>query len=468
MLRAVFLGHQGWLLSSASTRVLIDPVLTDGFGHAGMAGSVFPRRRIELGWLSPIDAVFLTHEHDDHFDVASLLRLDRRIPIFISARSSVAMVEFLAERGFAVRSVEPNSTTPIGDLSLRTFVADHCATPDADEWDVLPFIVSDDAGHGVFASSVDVPIPASMIEALADMPGWPGILCLANNTTDTRFVWREAGALRRSDDTDALVRVLSRRLAALSERVGLPRFTAVTGGGWSHPPQLAWVDALAFSVDPRRLAIGLSRTCGGCVRAMLPGQGVALHASQMQEVSDPAVALEGQSERPEVGTVEVPALPDAAVLPAATLDWGGLDLGLKRFARFLYARAVFAQVHSLPGADALGFVLHTPASPLVFAYRPSAGGFEAVTEQDPFIRFASGFECWAADLLALFEGRLAASALCYTGRLRCWNRSPEALRVSPHLLWLFSHPLHRPTTARALYEHVAEVCGPVAIEVRPR
>lgn len=468
MLRAVFLGHQGWLLSSDSARVLVDPLLTEGFGHGGKAGLVFPERSVDLAALSPIDAVFLTHEHDDHFDIASLLRLDRRIPMLISARSSVAMAGFLSAQGFEVRRIGPETTTRIGDMELRTFVAEHGTTPEADEWDALPFIVSDDGGQGVFASSVDVSMPQTMLKALSDMPGWPGVLCLANNTTDTRFVRRDAGTLSRSDDTDALARVLGRRLAALEDQAGLPRFTAITGGGWRHPPELAWVDAVAFSVEPSRLARVLSESSGAMVRAVLPGQGVELGGLAAQEVSESAVTLRGASARPQLERMHVPATLAPAVMPAELSDLARLGACLETFARFLYARPVFAQIHSLPGSDALAFVLHTQSEPAVFAYRPAAAAFERVDAADPLTRFLSGFECWASDLLALFEGRLGPSALCYSGRLRCWNRAADRLRISPHLLWLFSHPLHRPEVARVLYDNVAAGCGPVAVQVLPQ
>ncbi|MGH1343406.1 MAG: MBL fold metallo-hydrolase [Nannocystales bacterium] len=469
MLRAALLGHQGWLLSSSSTRVLVDPLLTAGFGHGGLAGAVFPGRVIDLGRLSPIDAVFLTHEHDDHFDIASILRLDRRIPILISARSSFALSEFLRAHGFEVRRLEPNSVTRVGDLDLQVFVADHRTTPDADEWDVLPFIVSDATRQGVFASSVDVPMPSTMLEVLVEMPGWPGVVCIANNTTDTRFVTRGAGVLSRSDDTEALARVLVCRFDAWARRLELPRFIAITGGGWRHPPELEWVDTLAFSVEPGRLASSLSKALGTRVHAMLPGEGIALEGSRTTDISESAVSLQGPSEREGQARVEVPPLPSPALRrTAADDDETRLAAGLERFARFLYGREVFTQVHSLASTDALAFVLHRASSPIVFAYRPWAGDFERVTTPDAFVRYACGFECWAVDLLALFEGRLAASALCYTGRLRCWNHLPAQLRVSPQLLWLFSHPLHQPKTARALYDHVAEHCGPVAIEVQAR
>ena len=468
MLRAVFLGHQSWLLSTDSTRVLVDPLLTDGFGHGGQAGRVFPERSVDLAALGPIDAVFLTHEHDDHFDIASLLRVDRRIPVLISARSSVAMADFLSAQGFTVRRIEPGSATRLGDVWLRTFVADHRAMPEADEWDALPFIMSDDASAGVFASSVDVSMPETMLEALSGMPGWPGLLCLANNTTDTRFVRRDAGTLSRSDDTDLLARVLGRRLAAVADRAGLPRFCAITGGGWRHPPELAWVDAVAFSVDPSRLARVLSDACGGVVRAVLPGEGVELRASGVRAASEPAITLRGSGDRPPIEPVQVPATLAPAVLPADKPEWIRLEACLETFARFLYARPVFAQVHSLPTSDALAFVLHSESAPAVFAYRPAAARFERVEHADPFSQFWSGFECWASDLLGLFEGRVGPSALCYSGRLRCWNRAADRLRISPHLLWLFSHPLHRPDVARVLYDNVAASCGAVSVEVQPQ
>ena len=142
MLRATFIGHQGWLLSTGCTNVLVDPLLTEGFGHGGLAGTVFPPRRFDVVRMPSIDAVWLTHEHDDHFDLPSLCTLDRAVPVYISGRSSVAMHSALAALGFTIHRVAPNTRTSLGDLTLQTFVADHRATPLSDEWDVLPFLAA--------------------------------------------------------------------------------------------------------------------------------------------------------------------------------------------------------------------------------------------------------------------------------------------------------------------------------------
>ena len=125
MLGACALGHQGWLLSSASTRVLVDPLLGDRMGHGGHVGPMYPPRRIDFAAFPAVDAVILSHEHDDHFDIPTLHRLDRRIPVYLSSRASTAANALLRDMGFTVHPLRPNSTLAIGDLRYRSFVADH-------------------------------------------------------------------------------------------------------------------------------------------------------------------------------------------------------------------------------------------------------------------------------------------------------------------------------------------------------
>ena len=66
----------------------------------------------------------------------------------------------------------------------------------------------------------------------------------------------------------------------------------------------------------------------------------------------------------------------------------------------------------------------------------------------------SGIELWGTDLLAFLNGELGPTGLCYAGRLRVWNHRPELLRVSPHDLWRFGHPLRRPEATASLYERL--------------
>jgi L-ascorbate metabolism protein UlaG (beta-lactamase superfamily) len=75
MFSTTFLGHQGWMFSAHESRILVDPLLCDGFGHDGVIGEVYPPRVIDLSRFPAIDAVLITHEHEDHFNIPTLNRL---------------------------------------------------------------------------------------------------------------------------------------------------------------------------------------------------------------------------------------------------------------------------------------------------------------------------------------------------------------------------------------------------------
>lgn len=63
------LGHQGWLIGTRATRVLIDPVLSPRFSRMATSGaSIYPPRSLDLAAFPPIDAVLVSHEHPDHLD----------------------------------------------------------------------------------------------------------------------------------------------------------------------------------------------------------------------------------------------------------------------------------------------------------------------------------------------------------------------------------------------------------------
>ena len=69
----VFLGHQSWLVRKNETTILIDPLLCDTFGADPVAGfRIYPPRTVDPKGIGPVTAVFLSHEHSDHFDLPSL------------------------------------------------------------------------------------------------------------------------------------------------------------------------------------------------------------------------------------------------------------------------------------------------------------------------------------------------------------------------------------------------------------
>ncbi len=501
MLHATFLGHQGWLLASERTRVLVDPLLTERFGHGGLAGVVYPPRKLDLAGLSPIDAVVITHEHDDHFDVPSLNRLDRAIPIYLSARSSVAAHGLLRTMGFVVHALQSEHTLELGDLRYRTFAVDHRQGPVQDEWDVFPFVVHDTAGDGSFVSSVDVPLGEELLGRMRSVVPRPGIWAYASNTTSAAFqavgqgVGQAVGqgvgqgvgpgAHAVPSDEDALVGVVQRRYARFAQAWGAPEAMLVCGGGWSFPGERAWLNHHAFPLAPARLCAALAeRHPEGRFLAPAPGTTLTMQGGRITAQVDhlPFIAAlpreqwpsrEPQGELPGRLGDYAPACGRRELEPAARER---LLHELVDLARYLYGTPAFRSLCSLPTeprggrhpAWCLSLRHGDDDRRLVLRHRPEACDFVVHESLDPIAEFLAGLECWATDLLALLEGELGASALCFAGRLRQWNHDSRVLRVSAHDLWMLAHPLRRPLAAARLYERLLHAEPPIVPRVAPR
>lgn len=472
MFEATFIGHQGWLFSSEATRVLVDPLLTPAFGHGGLAGRVFPPRRIDIARFPPIDAVVLTHEHDDHFDLPSLHCIDRSVPVHLSARSSSAAREILRDMGFEVRELHGDEEIRFGDLRYRTFVPDHTGGHHGDEWDVFPFAMLHADGHGGFFSTVDVGLESRFLDDLRRVSSAPGIWCFANNTTDATFQDLERAVPQQDgayDDTLQLAEVMARRYLDVVERWGAPVAAAACGTGWSYFGEVEWINRWAFPTDSRALCDELHRRWPA-QRFMTPTPGTTLtmRGGELESVLP---------YQPYISTLPPERWPDRSPTRSTHhADYGPacgrrtlsaadrllLVEDLDDVARHWYATPLFRQLHSLSNASLAGrrpdvcFALRVGDGPerWTLRYDPRRCGFDPSTETDPRGVYASGIECWGSDLLALCRGDIGPSALCYSGRLRTWNADSARLRVSAHLLWTFAHPLRRPQAAASLYRRV--------------
>jgi UDP-MurNAc hydroxylase len=94
-----YLGHAGFVVSRAGTRLLIDPWFFPAFLGAWFP---FPDNRQLLPEVTGgrFDALYLSHAHEDHFDERLLARLDRDLPILVPRYRSKAMARRLAALGF--------------------------------------------------------------------------------------------------------------------------------------------------------------------------------------------------------------------------------------------------------------------------------------------------------------------------------------------------------------------------------
>jgi len=101
-LRVTYYGQACTLIEAGELKVLTDPWLTEGayqgswfhthiLADAGVTPESFPKN---------IDYLFISHEHQDHMDVATLRHFRRDIPILICRFTTDKFSRYLAQLGF--------------------------------------------------------------------------------------------------------------------------------------------------------------------------------------------------------------------------------------------------------------------------------------------------------------------------------------------------------------------------------
>jgi Beta-lactamase superfamily domain len=462
-----FLGHQGWMLRSGRSCVLVDPLLWEEFGavHA-LEYSVHPPRVFAPENFPAVDAVVLSHEHDDHFDIPSLARLDRRIPVFVSMHSSTAARQIIHEMGFAVRPLVPGVPITIGELQIIPFTGDHFSVNCADEWDTLPYLVRDLHGAGSFFSTVDVAlVPAHVRWAKAYAPR-PGLVTWSNNALDWSHM---ADQVAEDVGTEQCWRSMAAGHRLISAEWGKPGAMLMCAGGFAFGGDQAWFNERVFWVDTEQVCARLASTyMDERFCSTLPGQTFWMEGNRLTKIDESTSFLETQPrERWPVRGRRVPAhVPDYA--PATgrrSLNDGDdalLREGLDRLAVGLVGGFLFRSLHSILAVEAQGrkptfaLVLRhgSEGSTAVFEYDPSACAFVPVVCANPRDTYLAGWECWAADLIAVLRRELGPIALMF-GRARLWNHLPHRFHFDlQEALARVSHPLSSPAGYLSMYRRM--------------
>jgi hypothetical protein len=431
MFKATFLGWQGWLIESETTRLLADPLLLDEIGRGPrptrLTFPFWPPRQLRPEALPAIDAVWISHEHEDHFNVPTLARIDRRVPLYVSARMSLAAPTIAEELGFSVTRIDPGDAVDVGDLTLTTFSPDHLSNDLADEWDTVAYLVADRDRQGAFFTNVDVAVTAHMVEAVARLAsGDPPIQVLSYEGMKLGL-WDEGRT----------------RPQKASQMHHVPR----TMGTCSADQALAALrDGEAFR--PRSGQVFVSRN----------GQiATVLESARFLGVREEPWP-EPEPFWPDPGTPM--AKPRSGVQRFSDGDVAELEDGLGELARYLYRGPLFKQLYSLPSAD-LGRRLPTFALVLLagddkmyaYEYQPRACDFAALDEVEELsARYAGVVLLWATDLLALLRGEIEPRTITGSSS-EAWI--PECTERLYSELWSFFHPLRHPERTLDQYRRIA-------------
>lgn len=473
MLDVTFLGHQGWLLRGARASVLLDPLLGDRFcaEQGRFAYAVHPAR-VSGGWPA-IDAVILSHEHEDHLDLPSLATIARTVPIYLSERSSKPARGALRALGFDVRPLSVSSPLVFddGDLVVHPLVPNHAALDTKDELDVLPLLVHGRETRDAFFTAIDVPDDEHLLAQAAARAPRPVVVTHTFNAPDlsAQFAWLEpnVGAERRY--ASAILETARRYARTWAEaRCGL-----LVGNGYRFPPALERLNRRAFPVDNQRVANALA-LLGPTNRffAPLPGTTLEIRDGEVSEIrTSPFVTVDPSTTCDRALSGERGVIEDFPPLTRATFDdaaLGSLRANLQDFATYLFGgrlqRSLASLVPAALGGTKPTFVLSLltdeDRSGYLFAYDAADGAFVPVDVDDAARTYVAGMELFAADLDAIFEGEARAASVLY-GHCVAWNHAPSHFTFDlDYALRMFTHPLHRPRAAERLFASIAKSLTP--------
>jgi Beta-lactamase superfamily domain len=462
-----FLGHQGWMMRAGRSCVLIDPLLGEDFGavHA-LEYRVHPPRIFRAEAFPAVDAVILSHEHDDHFDIPSLARLDRRIPVFISAHSSTAAVQIIREMGFVVEALVPGIPVTIGELQVFPFSGDHMSVNCADEWDALPFLVRDTAGAGSFFSMVDVALVPAHVHWAKAHASRPGLVTWSNNALDWSHM---SDHLAPDVGTEQCFRSMGAGHNLIVSEWGKPSAMLMCAGGFAFHGEQAWFNERVFWVDTEQVCARLASIYRDeRFLCALPGQTYWMEANRLTRIEDSTsfLAPAPRTQWPARGRRLRADHPDYS--PATKRrelragDQARLREGLDRLAVALVGGFLFRSLHSILAVEAQGrkptFALilrhGSDGSALVFEYDASACTFVPAVAANPRDAYLAGWECWATDLIAVLQREIGPIALMF-GRARLWNHLPQRFRFDlQEALSRVSHPLSSPDGYLPMYRRM--------------
>ncbi|UIJ71356.1 MBL fold metallo-hydrolase [Aurantimonas sp. HBX-1] len=129
-LRVVLVGHSSFLIQGGGLNILVDPVWSERASPLAFAG---PRRRnvpgIAFDDLPAIDVVLVSHNHYDHLDRATLLRVfERDAPLFVTPLGNDRVIRG-RERGMRIVTADWGDGVELGQgASVRLEPARHWST----------------------------------------------------------------------------------------------------------------------------------------------------------------------------------------------------------------------------------------------------------------------------------------------------------------------------------------------------
>jgi UDP-MurNAc hydroxylase len=229
-MRATLVGHACWLFETTAGCFLTDPVLCDPFEEGTVTSC--PRREVRVDQLPALQGIIISHRHLDHFDLPSLVALDRRVPVFCPA--DPFLLYGLQRLGFRdVHRLEPFVPQQLSGLQLLP-------TPSLNR-EVLEYgmVLQDDTGS-IF-NQVDTFLAADTMQRLQREVGQLDVH-LAMYASQNFHLFES-----RREQTAAMHGVNLHTACRLAARCIVP-----AAAGFRFTDDLAWLNRHVFPISPTR------------------------------------------------------------------------------------------------------------------------------------------------------------------------------------------------------------------------
>ena len=230
-MRLTFLGHASWFIQSPTTSIVCD-LLVENFFRNGTF-TICPTRQFDFEKMPKLDAAIITHRHRDHFDLETLLRLDRRTKILCPKDKTI--LHALDRFGYEdVEQFSDWSYHQVGDLEL-------IFTPSDNRVPENGMLVTE--GETVFWNHVDTVISAQTIEILRDKVGTIDLVAHGYQPMLETAALESFGTL-----------FPAQMYASILHRAKLlsPRALAPGSNGYRTAGNQAWFNAYKFPVSRER------------------------------------------------------------------------------------------------------------------------------------------------------------------------------------------------------------------------
>ena len=123
-MQVTYLQNASVIIENSGEKILCDPWLIDGCYYG--AWNHYPKFDFISKEFDDIDYIYISHIHPDHFDVKTMEKLKKNIPVLIHEFPQKFLKQNIEKLGFKVEELVHNKRTNLGKTWINILAADDC------------------------------------------------------------------------------------------------------------------------------------------------------------------------------------------------------------------------------------------------------------------------------------------------------------------------------------------------------